>query len=43
MVPALPHISSADALAASQVLSTFHADGPHTMGIRGFSLERTYQ
>lgn len=42
-MPALSHISSADTLAASQVLDTFHADDPHTMGIRGFSLDRTYQ
>lgn len=29
--------------ARPQVLDTFHLDRPHTMGIHGFSLERTYQ
>lgn len=43
VVPALARVSSADVLAASHVLSTFHADDPHTLGIHGFSLERTYQ
>jgi hypothetical protein len=29
--------------ARTQVFDTFHADHHHTMGIRGFSLDRTYQ
>lgn len=41
--PALAHAGSAEALAASQVLDTFHSDAPGTMGVKGFSVDRTYQ
>ena len=41
--PALARAGSAEALAATQVLDTFHCDAPGTMGAGGLSVERTYQ